>query len=109
MQVAFGKRLKAARGDTPQSVLATALGVTRSSISNIENGRHRIFLDQVFALAAALKVDVADLLPSPADISAEPQIHASGISVDRLSSLPALFEKLRSLTEESSRSTNASP
>jgi transcriptional regulator with XRE-family HTH domain len=68
VQALFGKRLKAARraANPPveQSVLADALGITRTSVSNIENGRHRVALDQVYAAARVLQVPIDNLLPS---------------------------------------------
>lgn len=50
-----------------QEVLARALGVSRGSVSNIENGRHRVFLDQVLIIAGVLKVPVAELVPHVAE------------------------------------------
>lgn len=68
VQALFGRRLKAARQEArprvEQSVLADALGITRTSVSNIENGRHRVALDQVYAAARALQVPIDRLLPS---------------------------------------------
>ena len=66
LQTAFGKKLKAQRrtSNAPkQEVLADALDVTRTTISNIENGKHRVFLDQVYLAAEALGVPVTSLLP----------------------------------------------
>jgi transcriptional regulator with XRE-family HTH domain len=68
LQSAFGDRLHVARraagvGRHNQEVLAEALEITRTSISNIERGRHRVFLDQVYLAARALKVPLTDLLP----------------------------------------------
>lgn len=75
----FGKYLRDARGDRPQSLVAEALGVTRSSISNIEKGRHRVFLDQVYSAAIALEVDIADLLPPLASVAEDSVIHGDKI------------------------------
>lgn len=50
-------------GPRSQDQLATALDVTRTSVSNIERGKHRVFLDQVYLAARALGVPVTDLLP----------------------------------------------
>ena len=73
VQIAFGERLRTARRNAPppmrtQEALAKALKVTRTSISNIERGRHRVFLDQVFLAARALQLPIADLLPSLEDV-----------------------------------------
>ena len=65
VQKAFGKRLQTLRkGRRNQHQLAGALDVSRTTISNIERGRHRIFLDQAYLAAKALGVPLADLLPS---------------------------------------------
>lgn len=72
VQRAFGKRLREVRSlvqpKISQDVLAETLQVSRTSISNIENGRHRVFLDQVYAAAARLGVQVHELLPPEEDI-----------------------------------------
>jgi transcriptional regulator with XRE-family HTH domain len=43
--------------------LAEVLHITRTSVSNIERGRHRVFLDQVFLAARRLGIGVTELLP----------------------------------------------
>lgn len=68
VQREFGERLRLARrnchrGRVDQSALAKALDVSRTSISNIERGQHRVFLDQVYAAAHALDISVGELLP----------------------------------------------
>jgi transcriptional regulator with XRE-family HTH domain len=77
LQRAFGKKLQEARERTGtlQKVLAAELGLSRTSISNIERGTHRIFLDQVYAAAYALGVEPVALLPSIADIYDDMPIH----------------------------------
>jgi transcriptional regulator with XRE-family HTH domain len=47
-----------------QERLADLIGLTRTSITNIEKGRQRIPLDVLFALGEALKVDPRDILPA---------------------------------------------
>lgn len=65
VQAAFGKRLRAQRkGRRSQDVLAEDLDVSRTSVSNIERGRHRVFLDQAYLAARALGVTLNDLLPT---------------------------------------------
>lgn len=76
-QVAFyrqvGARVHAARGkDLSQDALALAIGLTRSSISNIEKGRQKLLLHTLVDIADALKVEPAALLPSrPAEVAIE--------------------------------------
>lgn len=69
VQLAFGKRLKRSRkletrGRIKQAGLAKALDVSRTSISNMERGRHRVFLDQVYAAAQVLGTTIEELLPT---------------------------------------------
>jgi transcriptional regulator with XRE-family HTH domain len=73
IQKAFGQRLKAARkaSNIGQEDLANALGLSRTSISNLEQGRQRVFLDQVYLMAERLQVPLADLLPPPHDVVEE--------------------------------------
>jgi len=65
VQAGFGSRLQQIRTQQKlsQADIADALRITRTSVSNIERGRHRIFLDQVYIVARRLGVEVADLLP----------------------------------------------
>jgi transcriptional regulator with XRE-family HTH domain len=78
VQRAFGARLKdVRRGRTLQKNLADQLGLSRTSISNIERGTHRIFLDQVYAAAHALGVELIELLPPVSDIYSAVKIHTA--------------------------------
>ena len=68
IQRSFGARLRAARRGRAsrllQQDLAEALDVTRTTISNMERGQHRIFLDQVYIVAHHLGISIDALLPS---------------------------------------------
>lgn len=46
-----------------QEQLAEAIGLQRTSITNIERGRQKILLHTLFEMATVLKVCVQDLLP----------------------------------------------
>lgn len=63
---AIGKRVRARRERIPltQGDLASRIGLTRTSISNIEQGRQKIQIHTLYALAAALDVPATVLLPS---------------------------------------------
>lgn len=70
----LGERLREIRiasGMTQQQV-ATVIGTSRPSISNIESGRQHIKIDVLYRLAAALNVDVRDVLP---DMEADQPVH----------------------------------
>jgi len=48
----------------PQEELATLLGLSRSSIANIESGKQRVLLHQLLLFTEALHVDFETLLPA---------------------------------------------
>lgn len=50
-----------------QEKLGSLVGLSRTSIVNIEKGRQHISLHQLFVFADALKVRPEALLPSPSD------------------------------------------
>lgn len=64
----FGRRLRRARVavDLSQDDVARAVGLSRTSITNIEAGRQRVGLSQLYALATAVHCQPADLLPDMA-------------------------------------------
>ncbi len=49
-----------------QAQLAQAVGVGQSDISRIESGQRQVTVPQLCAIAMALKVHPAELLPMPA-------------------------------------------
>jgi transcriptional regulator with XRE-family HTH domain len=90
VQRGFGKRLKQERNrkGTKQHTLAADLRLTRTSVSNIERARHRIFLDQVYIAAHSLGVDIQELLPPLSEVFPEKPV--SFVSDDPLSQTSAL-------------------
>jgi transcriptional regulator with XRE-family HTH domain len=64
--LAFGKRLRHARLSIKltQQQVAAFVGLTRTSITNIERGRQVVALHTLFAFAACLRVDPKSLLPA---------------------------------------------
>lgn len=63
----FGRLLQRARknANLSQEGLAARVGLTRTSISNLEAGRQRLRLDTVYLLAEVLGIAPHDLLPEP--------------------------------------------
>lgn len=112
VQLAFGTKLKAARRSSKpkvtQGVIAEALEMTRTSISNIENGRHRVFLDQVYAAAHRLGVPIAMLLPEEVEVLATPSVSvppSSGLASAKVGLLtPYVEEALRKAAKGSGAS-----
>jgi transcriptional regulator with XRE-family HTH domain len=66
----IGVRLRETRTQrqVTQVRLAEELGVSRTTLSNIECGRQRLFVDQVYQAALHLAVPVAQLLPDAQEV-----------------------------------------
>lgn len=62
----IGTNIKSRRGVMKQQDLAAKAGVSRSTLSNIENGKS-IELDNLLKIAMALEVDPADLFLTDKD------------------------------------------
>jgi transcriptional regulator with XRE-family HTH domain len=75
-----------------QQTLAADLHITRTSVSNIERGRHRIFLDQVYIAAHSLGVPLEDLLPLLSDVFPEEKVSFA-------SDVPVSHESAKVMTE----------
>lgn len=85
---------KKAKPKMSQQTLASAAGVSRASIANIEQGRHRIQLHVLFDIAAALDVEPVHLLPHaqagrlahplPKSISKKLNTQGEALAVSRL-------------------------
>ena len=70
----IGKRiqdLRIARGLT-QSQLATAISLSRTSITNIENGRQKVLVHTLVEIASALDVRVGDILQTFRSVESAP-------------------------------------
>ena len=65
----FGNRVQRARRKLKltQEALASLVGLTRTSIVNIEKGRQKVLCHTLVALSRSLKVKCEDLLPIPSD------------------------------------------
>ena len=73
----LGRRLAARRKliDATQVDVAAQLGTSRASVENIEAGRQKLYVHQLYDLARALRVeDLAQLMPTqiPATPETEP-------------------------------------
>lgn len=80
-----GMTIRAAREglSMTQGELATVVGISRTSLTNIELGRQRILVDQLVELSNALNVSVSSLLPerSTEVISKYESTHLESLSV----------------------------
>lgn len=92
-----GEKIRARRGTKlSQEALASAVGLTRTSISNIEKGRQKLLLHTLVAIADALKVEAASLLP-------DRPVQQSLVGADTLAALP---ENERTFIESAIRITS---
>lgn len=71
----IGKIIRARRRvlDKAQELLAQEVGMSRATLANIETGRQRILVHQIYAFAKALNLKLSDLLPEhlPSRLAAE--------------------------------------
>jgi transcriptional regulator with XRE-family HTH domain len=100
VQRGFGERLRRARDgvSTKQHTLAADLHITRTSVSNIERGRHRVFLDQVYIAAHSLGVSIEELLPPLSDVFPEDTVSFasdSSVSNDSAKLVTEIAQALR--------------
>jgi len=51
-----------------QENLAHTLGISRGSLANIETGRQNILVHNLYKIAAALDLNLFDLLPQPSSV-----------------------------------------
>lgn len=71
--VEAGRRIRDIRraSGISQERLASAIGLSRTSITNIERGRQKLLLHTVSEIAAILKVPVHDLVPNRSDMKSK--------------------------------------
>jgi transcriptional regulator with XRE-family HTH domain len=104
IQKLFGQRLHQARRSATkrhvQKELADALGVSRTTVSNIERGQHRIFLDQVYIAARKLGIGIEELLPTPSEIFSETSVSTAPDVIFDPGSAKATEEVARVVTEQ---------
>ncbi len=81
----LGRQVAKRRGELEltQGDVAAKIGLSRASLANLENGRQRIMVHQLFALVNALKLEsILDLVPATWE-AAEPlhEIKLAGASL----------------------------
>lgn len=65
LYVSLGQQIRDARQQSSmtQEQLASALGLSRTSITNIEKGRQHVLVHTLYAIAHVLELNVRELLP----------------------------------------------
>jgi len=73
----MGRKLKLTRekANYTQGSLANKLGVSRTSITNIEAGNQKIPLHMLYNIGALFEIDPRELLPSPGSVHVNSEIN----------------------------------
>jgi transcriptional regulator with XRE-family HTH domain len=83
----LGRLILNARNDVPmsQDALSKRVGLSRTSVTNIENGRQQVPLHMIYSFADALGITPSDLLPDRTKLAAPAnvvEINLDGLSKD---------------------------
>jgi transcriptional regulator with XRE-family HTH domain len=92
------RRLRRAQApEMNQEKLAKILGLTRTSVTNIESGKQKITVDTLYRLCEEFSVEVSDLLPKLADVVVVPskQVVVGGQSIDVPAKVAGVIKTLR--------------
>jgi transcriptional regulator with XRE-family HTH domain len=105
VQLTFGRNLKRSRkrgtrGKVKQETLAVALDVSRTTISNMERGRHRVVLDQVYATAKALDTTIDQLLPNFAEVFPATEVTTSSVAPITDKSMRSVVDLVRTIQDK---------
>jgi transcriptional regulator with XRE-family HTH domain len=70
LHTALGKKIRQQRQSSglTQAELADRLSISRTSLTNVELGRQRLLVDQLYKMADVLNTRPQDLLPQPSEI-----------------------------------------
>lgn len=82
----FGQILAQRRAEAQmsQQTFAKAIGLSRTSVTNIENGRQPVNLHTLYVMADVLRRDVSDLLPPSPARQMELSLHRPTMQNQRL-------------------------
>src|SRR5689334_3680258 len=70
LHVALGRKIREKRQDSglTQAQLADRIRISRTSLTNMELGRQRLLVDQLYKMADVLSTSAKDLLPEREEI-----------------------------------------
>lgn len=77
-----------------QESLAKRVGLTRTSVTNIERGRQKVTLDTVYRLCEVFGISIAELMPALNEVTAESISVEAGQSVTVAGQTYALPDKV---------------
>ena len=77
----LGRNIRDARkaSDFKQTQLAEIIGVSRTSLTNVECGRQGLSVFQLLSLADALGIEASKLLPSLSQMDKQQQVVPAGV------------------------------
>ncbi len=80
----LGQRVRQVRErqQLKQEDLATRVGVSRATITQVENGQQKVHLQSLYLIAAALGAAIADILPTVGELSSTDRDILSRVSND---------------------------
>lgn len=87
-----------------QLELGTRLGLSRTTVSNIECGSQAVSLDQAYHIAHILKVQISALLPQMEQVFSATPIHAAAddpLSLEATEQAERMVEKVGEILKES--------
>jgi len=86
-------RSKRREKDSSQESLAKRLGLSRATLANMESGRQRILVHQLYALAEALSCKIEDFLPASHHESGpdSPLVFSESLSTQQRSQLERMI------------------
>lgn len=80
-----------------QELLANRLGISRASLANVETGRQRVLVHQLYRFAEQFGVSVATLLPDEAESSAlqtlDDLLFSENVSLSQRQQIAALLQR----------------
>jgi transcriptional regulator with XRE-family HTH domain len=70
LHVALGRKIREKRqaSGLTQTELAERVSISRTSLTNMELGRQRLLIDQLYKMAEVLNSKPQDLLPQPSEV-----------------------------------------
>jgi len=80
----LGQRVRQARErqQLKQEDLATRVGMSRATITQVENGQQKVHLQSLYLIAAALGAAIADILPTVGELSSPDRDILARVSSD---------------------------
>lgn len=99
---ALGENVSRVRQATnlTQQLLATKVGLTRTSITNIEKGRQPIQAHVLVALARVLKISVTELLPNVQENDADNPVLPGNLDEDKRAWITKILSSSSSPSEK---------